>query len=184
MSEITQEEEIERSIRRIVRTLMGWPEDSIRKANQNAPTGSKSEPFATVLTTLLPAHQWGVNQITDLDDTQVKESVAGTYRLSCSIQFFRKDAYRNTVRLRTLLQTSKALELFRAARLGLVSYGPARNLSETVNTLWEERGQIDVDFYIVLGEVAVLPTYNRFVIGVTTEKDGRTATTAGEVKAP
>lgn len=184
MSEINPLEEIERSVRRIVRTLMAWPEDSVRKANQNAPTGGKSEPFATVLVTLLPATQWGVNQLKNDGEVNVKETVAGTYRLSCSVQFFRENAYRNAVRLRTLLQTSPAQALFKEARLGLVSYSAARNLSETVNTLWEERGQIDVDFYAILGEVAVLPTYNRFVIGVTTEKDGQTVTTTGEVIAP
>ena len=48
-------DDINKLIRKFIRETLAMPENSVRKANQTAPTGKQSEPFATVLITLIDA---------------------------------------------------------------------------------------------------------------------------------
>jgi len=173
---------VNRSLRGIIRTLLGMPANSVRPANQNAPTGTMDEQFATVLVTSVGAEGWddSRHQNEAQPSTNVAESVTGQRRLAASVQFFRGDAYTQACRLRTLLGTSQAIASLQAAGLGFVSASPARNLTGVIDTYWEERAQIDIELYLIDHEVISTPTYGRFPISVTTPA----STVSHEVLAP
>lgn len=173
---------INKVFRQFFRELLGMPEDSIRPANQNAPAGSRTDQFATVLITNIDGALWGTYRLKDEDapSLNVQESVIVQYTISLSVQFFKGDAYTKAQRLGVLLQTSSAIAKMQALGVGLVGASAARNLTAVVDTYWEERGQIDLEFHLVAQEVMSVPTYGTFKIDVSTES----STTSSEVTAP
>ena len=110
----------------------------------------------------------------------VAETIIGQRRLVASIQFFRDDAYTKACRLNALLSMSSSVDKLQAIGLGLVRASPARNLTAVIDSAWEERAQIDLEFHLVAKEVQSIPTYGTFPISVTTES----STTSSEVIAP
>lgn len=146
------------------------PENSVRPANQNAPTGAIDEQFATVLiATFEPVGQDQLMRQNDSSpSTDVIETVIGPRRCMASIQFFRGDAYYKAMRLPALLSTSAAVEKMQQQGIGLIGTSPPRNLTALVDTLWEERGQIDIEFYVVAAESVSVPTYGSFPISIDT----------------
>lgn len=173
---------VNKVFRKLFRELLAMPENSVRPANQNAPAGAKDEQFATVLVTMLPSPLFADRKFRDLPtpSTEVEETLQGQRGVTVSVQFFRGDAYTKAERLGMLLQTSAAIDKMQALGIGLVRVGTARNLTAAVDTFWEERGQIDLEFYLVAKVVSNLPTYGRFPIAVSTES----STTSSEVIAP
>ena len=110
----------------------------------------------------------------------VAETIIGQRRLVASIQFFREDAYTKACRLNALLSMSSSVDKLQAIGLGLVRASPARNLTAVIDSAWEERAQIDLEFHLVAKEVQILPTYGTFPVSVTTGS----STTSSEVTAP
>lgn len=174
--------DINKLIRQFVRETLGMPPDSVRPANQTAPTGKQSEQFATVLITLVDSTGEDERRMANeaAPSLNVSETIIGPRRLFASIQFFRGDAYMKACRLNTLMSMSSAVDGLQALGLGFVRASPARNLTAVVDAGWEERSQIDLEFYLVAKEVQSLPTYGTFQIDVTTES----LTTHSEVIAP
>lgn len=175
-------DDINKLIRKFIRETLALPENSVRKANQTAPTGKQSEPFATVLITLIDATGEDDRRLDNeaAPSLNVAETIIGQRRLVASIQFFRDDAYTKACRLNALLSMSSSVDKLQAMGLGLVRASPARNLTAVIDSAWEERAQIDLEFHLVAKEVQSLPTYGTFPISVTTES----STTSSEVKAP
>lgn len=175
-------DDINKLIRKFIRETLALPEDSVRKANQTAPTGKQSEPFATVLITLIDATGEDDRRLDNeaAPSLNVAETIIGQRRLVASIQFFRDDAYTKACRLNALLSMSSSVDKLQAIGLGLVRASPARNLTAVIDGAWEERAQIDLEFHLVAKEVQSIPTYGTFPISVTTES----STTSSEVTAP
>ena len=175
-------DDINKLIRKFIRETLDLPENSVRKANQTAPTGKQSEPFATVLITLIDATGEDDRRLDNeaAPSLNVAETIIGQRRLVASIQFFRDDAYTKACRLNTLLSMSSSVDKLQAIGLGLVRASPARNLTAVIDSAWEERAQIDLEFHLVAKEVQSIPTYGTFPISVTTES----STTSSEVTAP
>ena len=175
-------DDINKLIRKFIRETLALPENSVRKANQTAPTGKQSEPFATVLITLIDATGEDDRHIDNEDapSLNVAETIIGQRRLVASIQFFRDDAYTKACRLNALLSMSSSVDKLQAIGLGLVRASPARNLTAVIDSAWEERAQIDLEFHLVAKEVQSIPTYGTFPISVTAES----STTSSEVTAP
>ncbi len=173
---------INKVFRQLVRETLSMPENSVRPANQNAPAGAKNEQFATVLITALSGAVWGHPKLKDevAPSLNVEETVTVQYTVSVSVQFFRGDAYTKAQRLGVLLQTSSAIARMQSLGIGLVGMSTARNLTATVDTFWEERGQIDLEFHLMATEKMSIPTYGTFYIDVKTES----STTSSEVIAP
>lgn len=171
MADVTLDQ-LNEYIRKLIRVLYGMQENSVRKANQNAPTGGKDDQFATVLITTFDGLGWDVRREQDeaAPSLNVKETVVGQRRFTASIQFFKGDAYSKAVRLEALLQSSKALELMQKNGLGLVRCAPAKNLTAVVDTHFEERGQVDVDFHVVIDHSVSLATYGEATFELYTEK--------------
>lgn len=175
-------DDINKLIRKFIRETLALPENSVRKANQTAPTGKQSEPFATVLITLIDATGEDDRRLNNeaAPSMNVAETIIGQRRLVASIQFFRDDAYTKACRLNALLSMSSSVDKLQAMGLGLVRASPARNLTAVIDSAWEERAQIDLEFHLVAKEVQSIPTYGTFPISVTTES----STTSSEVTAP
>ncbi|MHB0973955.1 MAG: phage neck terminator protein [Thiobacillus sp.] len=175
-------DDINKLIRQFVRETLGMPANSVRKANQAAPTGAQNEQFATVLVTMLEPTGEDERKLANeaAPSTNVAETVTGQRRLVASVQFFRGDAYTKACRLKTLMSSSGSIDKLQAVGLGFVRASPARNLTGVIDAGWEERGQIDLEFYLVAKEVQSIPTYGRFPIDVITES----STTSSEVIAP
>ena len=174
--------DINKLIRQFVRETLSMPPDSVRPANQTAPTGKQSEQFATVLITLIDSTGEDERRVANeaAPSLNVSETIVGPRRLVASIQFFRGDAYMRACRLNTLLSMSSAVDRLQAIGLGFVRASPARNLTAVVDAGWEERAQIDLEFYLVAREVQSIPTYGTFPITVSTES----SSTSIEVTAP
>lgn len=174
--------DINKLIRQFVRETLGMPPDSVRPANQTAPTGKQSEQFATVLITLIEPTGADERRVANeaAPSLNVAETVIGQRRLIASIQFFRGDAYTKASRLRTLMATSDAIGRLQAAGLGFVRASAVRNLTGVVDASWEERAQLDLELHLVAREVQSIPTYGTFPISVSTES----STTSSEVTAP
>lgn len=175
-------DDINKLIRKFIRETLALPENSVRKANQTAPTGKQSEPFATVLITLIDATGEDDRRLDNeaAPSMNVAETIIGQRRLVASIQFFRDDAYTKACRLNALLSMSSSVDKLQAMGLGLVRASPARNLTAVIDSAWEERAQIDLEFHLVAKEVQSLPTYGTFPVSVTTGS----STTSSEVTAP
>lgn len=175
-------DDINKRIRKFIRETLALPENSVRKANQTAPTGKQSEPFATVLITLIDATGEDDRRLDNeaVPSMNVAETIIGQRRLAASIQFFREDAYTKACRLNALLSMSSSVDKLQAMGLGLVRASPARNLTAVIDSAWEERAQIDLEFHLVAKEVQSLPTYGTFPVSVTTGS----STTSSEVTAP
>lgn len=175
-------DDINKLIRKFIRETLALPENSVRKANQTAPTGKQSEPFATVLITLIDATGEDDRRLGNeaAPSLNVAETIIGQRRLVASIQFFREDAYTKACRLNALLSMSSSVDKLQAMGLGLVRASPARNLTAVIDSAWEERAQIDLEFHLVAKEVQSLPTYGTFPVSVTTGS----STTSSEVTAP
>lgn len=174
---------LNKRVRTLIRTLLGMPANSIRPANQNAPAGAIDEQFATVLIMTIGAtgqdERFLANEAAP--SKNVVELIGGQRKFVASVQFFRGDAYTKAMRLEALLSTSKAVDLMQQLGIGFVDSSPPRNLTGVVNTLWEERGQIDLTFYVIAAEATSIPTYGTFPISFA---DGVSPTQAFEVKEP
>ena len=175
-------DDINKLIRKFIRETLALPENSVRKANQTAPTGKQSEPFATVLITLIDATGEDDRRLDNeaAPSLNIAETIIGQRRLVASIQFFREDAYTKACRLNALLSMSSSVDKLQAMGLGLVRASPARNLTAVIDSAWEERAHIDLEFHLVAKEVQSIPTYGTFPISVTTES----STTSFEVFEP
>ena len=175
-------DDINKLIRKFIRETLALPENSVRKANQTAPTGKQSEPFATVLITLIDATGEDDRRLDNeaAPSLNIAETIIGQRRLVASIQFFREDAYTKACRLNALLSMSSSVDKLQAMGLGLVRASPARNLTAVIDSAWEERAHIDLEFHLVAKEVQSVPTYGTFPISVSTGS----STTSSEVTAP
>jgi hypothetical protein len=160
-----------KALREIVRSLLAMPENSVRPANQNAPTGTVSDQFATVLLTTIEKRGQDDWYSADLNvpDQSIQETIVGQRRLTASIQFFRGDAMTKAARLQGLLQSSIAASMLQTAGLGLVAVGSPVNLTGVIDTYWEQRAQLEVQFHCISAEELTVPTYGTFPHVVKTE---------------
>lgn len=175
-------DDINKLIRQFVRETLAMPADSVRPANQSAPTGKETDQFATVLVSLIEPTGEDDRKLQNeaTPSTNVSETITGQRRLVASIQFFRGDAYTKACRLNTLLSMSGSIDKLQAIGLGLIRASPAKNIPAVVDAGWEARGQIDIEFHLVAKEVQSIPSYGRFPINVSTES----STSVSEVIEP
>lgn len=174
------------SLRGLFRTLLGWPQHSIRPANQLAPTGLPADVFATVLiASMVPTVDPVLGATAEWKDvappsTDVEESVFVHYKVMASVNFYRGDALMNASRLSARLQSTGAVEAMHNMDLGLISCSSVRNLTGVDEAIWESRAQLDVTFAVLANEVLTVATYNQFRFEIATEE----ATSIKEITIP
>lgn len=181
---------IEPAFRATIRTLLGMADDSVRRANQfnPPPAGDQKSQFATLLITEVDGGGWDDVTYASIPNVDmgygegsygdggygegvisVSETLTGMRYFTASIQFFRGNAKSQAMRLKTLLQSSAALQQLQAAGIGLGKIGTIRDLSKLTDTYIEQRAQLDVDFYVVNQEQLTLPTFGSFPVSVITD---------------
>lgn len=157
--------DLNRKLRQLVRHCTGMAETEVRPANQLGPaTGDK---WATVLIINVRAPGPSFNTWSNVSATQVKETEGTHYQCTVSFQFFRQDAVALANKLRDRISLSSALQLMQDLGLGYVSAKPVRNLAGVVNSNWEERAQVDMDFHVVGIEEEVINAFAKFPVSVT-----------------
>lgn len=161
----------ENDFRKLIRETLGLPLNSVHKANTEAPTGTRDQPFSTVLFTDSLATGYDNNNYasTIVPSNNVIETGQGMRRVLVSVQFFKTDAKYSGDRLKTLLHMESITAKLQQIGLGLVRTGTVRDLSQTVDTKWEERSQLDIELHLIAREDLTVPTFGRFPIGVSTE---------------
>lgn len=164
--------DINRNVRRLLRAVCGQSapefENFWRPSDQQALTGDITVQFGAVRVTAMPAEGIDAQVLTEDQVTplNVLELVRGVRHLSVSVQVYRGNAYTLIARLPALLRTSFAMDKMRELGLGLIRCGAPRNLTAQVDTNWEERGQIDIEFYLIAAESVSMPTYGTFPMSV------------------
>lgn len=175
-------DDINKLIRTFIRETLAMPADSVRPANQTAPTGKQSEQFATVLVTVIDDTGQDDRKLANdaAPALTVTETLVGQRKLTASVQFFRGDAYTKACKLSSRMSLSSSVDKLNAIGLGFVRASPPRNLTAIVDAAWEARAQIDLEFYLVAKETQSIATYGTFPVTVKTA----TLTTSSEVTAP
>jgi hypothetical protein len=161
---------INRSIRELIRTILGMPLNSVRPANQSAPAEKAGESFATVQ--ILSIAAIGIDRVLIENEPtpslNVQETIEGLRRCVVSVQFFRGDAYSRAARLHALLRSSQASEFMQQKGIGLIKANEAQDITAVSSTSYESRAAIKVEFYVASDEVLSVATYGRFPVSVDT----------------
>lgn len=159
---------LNKTIRALIRQVMGLPANYVRPANSNAPSGAKSAPYATVF--LSSTKLMGTDKRTYEDNvdvpTNLDEMMEGLYSVTASVQFFRGSAFATANNLIQCLQKDSAIEYMQVNNIGFAGGTPARDLSGVVDTYWEARAQVMLNFNIVLRNTETVATYGEFPIAV------------------
>ena len=158
------------AIRTLLTTLYASDTNYFRPANQNAPTGHINQPFATVLVTGFdPVGQDAVTQEDEGVPLQLTENIEGQRHLVCDVQFFRSNALLNANRLNALLRSSSTMMLLQQAGLGFIRASKTLNLTSVVDTYYEERAQVELEFYVSSLESLSVSTFSSVEITIQTE---------------
>lgn len=172
-------------IRKLIRTTLGWEENAVRPAYQNAPTGTNDEPYATVLLTNFTGGNDANRQKNDTASTNVISDTVGQRQVTAQIQFYRAGAFKNACAIGGLLESQTSIMKMAEIGLGLVRVGQTTNVSKVINTTWEEQASVNVDFNLISLNSESIESFGRFPIEITpANADGELSTTTIEVYEP
>lgn len=156
---------------RLVTSLTTLP---VIVAQQNAPRPIDIQ-YATV--NIFASNGIGWDDVTHTDqaspDLDLDETITGTRQLSVSFNFFRDNAFDYCSRFRTLLQGNVSEAYLKANGLSLGQRGQTRDLTEDINKNFEQRAQIDIDFYVLDVETLTVRSIQSLEIGGNYESGGR-----------
>lgn len=160
---------VNKVIRTLIRTVLSLPANYVRPANQtNSPAGGPDEPFATVY--LASSKPLGKALRTQMPDPQIPlnllETVTSVYHVVSSVQFFRENATTLARQLKSAIESSGATDYMRAQNIGHIRTGLIMDVTNVVDTFYEERAKVDLEFYITVVAVASLATFGKFPITV------------------
>lgn len=166
-------------VRRLLRTALNWPENSVRKAGLVYPSGAENQEYATVkiISEETPDYLDSARVYEDSTtpgSTKVVEHLYGIHKFTASVQFFRhtlpgvdgagtanqgSGAFDRACRLPHLLCLSPSIDLMTRMGLWITSNSPARDLSTLASgSTYEDRGSIDLTFVVVNRESVELET--------------------------
>lgn len=185
---------IEENFRGNIRTLLGMPANSVIRANQQnpPPSGGQEDQYATVLVQEIGTYGW--DEVTYVDPSQagsgeqgsgdgpyggdettdLTENITGQRRFTVSVQFFRGNAIVMAHTLGALLQSSNSITAMVADGICISRIGPVRNLSALVDTFFENRAQMDIEFNFINQEQVDMPTFATFGGQIDTETESMT----------
>lgn len=173
---------IEQNFRGNIRTLLGMPANSVIRANQQdpPPSGGQEDQYATVLVQEIGTYGWDEVTYTDSSDagsgesgsgsdgyggdetTDLTENITGQRRFMVSVQFFRGNAIVLANTLGALLQSSNGIAANIADGICISKIGSVRNLSALVDSYFENRAQMDIEFNYINQEQVDMPTFATF----------------------
>lgn len=165
-------------IRWLIRTALDWPENTVRPAYQNAPTGKNSDFYATVLLTNLTGSGWDANRLANDSATAgLKSDTVGQRQATAQIQFYRLGAYKTASALSAILQRQSTIQTMSDIGIGLVRVGQVTNVSKVINTTWEEQASVNADFNLISIETETLTGFIKFPIQITPDTPAGTQST-------
>ena len=129
------------------------------RAQQNGPLPT-GKPFATVLISILPPLGWAERILTNNVTEDIDELMTERLKVRGSINFYRasSDSYTDVnivspldeaVKFRLFAQSNAAQDILDTAEMGINHISDVRNLTTVVNDTWEERAQLDFDFFVL-----------------------------------
>lgn len=185
---------IEQNFRANVQELLGMPANSVRRANQQnpPPSGGQEDQYATVLIQDISTYGW--DEVTYVDPSQaglgqqgsgdgplggqettdLTENITGQRHFTASVQFFRGDAMVKANTLTALLQSGGSIAAMVADGICIAKIGPIRNLPALVDTFFENRAQLDIEFNFINQEQVDMPTFATFGGQIDTETESST----------
>ncbi len=183
------------AVRQLVRAAMAMPAKSVRPADQIAPVGGQTAPFATVKIISCEGVGWadvsleddgagGTNEVLQLPDRFVASVnfYGSAAKDAAGIARYSNEAFDRASRLSQILQLSANADRMRQIGIGFMGASQARNLSALADATWSSRGQVDLTFSVVNREIASIETilsvpFSTTVIG----PDGTPQTRSSEV---
>jgi hypothetical protein len=144
------------AIQVLVRTLLGMPAGSVRQAEKDGPADDMPL-YATVKMGDFESRGWDDDVYTPNlgpNNTTLTETVSGQRTVVASIQFIGLQANVNCARLASLLQTAAATQQMNGLGIGLGHIGKLNDLSAVIKTLWQDRAQRDIEFFVIVEELA------------------------------
>lgn len=109
-----------------------------------------------------------------IDDTTVDINYDGIRRVMISINIFRGDALGAMDKLKSSFDRVLTQEYFAGKNIGIINSSETRDLSDVVNSAWEERRQADFFFYVTNLETETLEAIE--TVTGTNQIDGKTYT--------
>lgn len=167
-----RDDPVNKKLRTLVRTALGQDDGYVRPANMDgSPAGGASLSFATMfIATSTPIGRERIVTIPDpADALKLLECRTGMYHVNAVAQFFREDAVINARRLKSVLEGASSVDYMRAQNIGFIRAGAATNITGVVDTFYEERAKIDLEFYVEINSSESLATYGTFPISITVD---------------
>jgi len=165
---------LNQSIRHYIAQVTGLDIDTgVRKADQDAPTGS--DPFATVKIILVSSI--GHDEISGVDrtaDVDIDEIRNGLREFTASINFFNTEALNNAYKMQGSSYETASLEFLGSKNLGFARSSDVRDLTEIDLARYEERAQLDMFFNVIDDNTNVVSSIQSQEIDGTLEADGKT----------
>lgn len=168
-------------VRKLVRTVCGMPENSIRKAGLVYPAGQEGSEYGTVKI-LTTTGKRPISVLTDSATTGVlTETIYQDSLIVASVQFFRhaspgldgagisrqgSKAFARASTLGLLLQARSSIALMESMGLGFRSASQARDLSELAGPTYEDRGSVDLTFTIMNAETFTVASVATAVLDI------------------
>jgi hypothetical protein len=179
-------DELNRTLRGIIRVATGLAADAVRPADQHGPTGDAVAEFATVrIMSMEPVGaSSNLSYAADASPTAtvVTENIDTVYRAVVSVNFFKgpaKDAagvpkysnaaFERAVLLPRLLHQASAVLAMQQAGIAFMSASLPRNLTRAVDNVNESRGQIDLTFSVANRQSQSVPTIEHVNLGLQIE---------------
>ncbi len=103
----------------------------------------------------------------------VIETISGVRQISISFNFFRDNAFSRASDLKISMRSNQALEYLNSNGLGYIRCSNIRTLTDVIDGFYEERAQMDMDFYISDSKTFIVNTIRTATIGATIEVSGR-----------
>lgn len=174
---------INKSVRGYVSLVTSLNVDTnVLKADQDAPI-PKDQPYASVKVLLVGKE--GHDEIDFEDqpgpDVDLVETREGERRVDVSINFFGTGALNNANKMLGAAYESANFEYLIANKLGFIDASDVRNLSEIDLSRYEERGQLDMFFYIIDNNSNIVSSVQSQVVETTFEESGTQYTNDIEV---
>ena len=152
---MTPEETINKFLRDVVDLILSSPGFTIKAEQDGAPrpTGSYAD-IDFVTDTGLGWEEF--NSVDRIADEDIDVTSKGMRQIMMSVGFYRDLSVDNARKVHIGIVRESIRELFGLAGLGLTRRSEVREISETLETSWEERAQLDIFLSSVSTDVDIV----------------------------
>lgn len=161
--------ELNRAVRALVAMATGIPAEFVSPQDQSLDIPAAPQVWATVKVT--PFGSVGQDEVKYANATseQVTEKVEGQRLCVASINIYRTGALDYADKLKSRVRLSNAVAHMQANNIGFIGFGPVNDLTAVEDEEWEERAQVDLQFYTSVSEDVLLDTYGTFRFELNTD---------------